>query len=97
MDRVWNLVKDVYIETLEEIGGQIPANLDRELVLFGQGAFIDSLTLVSFIVNLEARCSESFGFEVCLTDDRAMTRDISPFSNLSSLCQYISEITAPGV
>jgi acyl carrier protein len=63
-----------------------------ETVLFGQGSVIDSLTLVSFIVDLEAMLSEKYNQEISLTDDRAMTREKSPFSSVSSLAEYIQEI-----
>lgn len=60
--------------------------------LFGPGSPIDSLTLVSFIVELEARFSEQ-GVDLVLTDDRAMTREKSPFDSVNDLADYIVEIS----
>jgi acyl carrier protein len=61
--------------------------------LFGEGSPIDSLTLVSFIVELEAVFSTELNTEIVLTDDRAMTREKSPFESADELANYIVEIT----
>lgn len=77
------------VETLPEDEQFIP-NYDTKL--FGQGALVDSLMLVSFIVDLESIFSSEYDFDIILTDDRAMTREISPFDNVSNLTEYINEI-----
>ncbi len=61
--------------------------------LFGAGSPIDSLTLVSFIVELESIFSSEYNTEIVLTDDRAMTREKSPFESVDELANYIVEIT----
>jgi len=63
-----------------------------ETVLFGNGSQIDSLSLVSVIVDLEMLFLDEYEKEISLTDDRAMTREISPFDNVSNLGDYIFEI-----
>lgn len=60
--------------------------------LFGKKAQIDSLSLVSLIVELEEQLSEKFNREIVLTDDRAMTREKSPFYNVQSLKDYVVEL-----
>lgn len=67
-------------------------SIDSNTVLFGNGSSIDSLSLVSVIVDLEMVFSDEHGFEISLTDDRAMTREVSPFDSISSLADYIFEI-----
>ena len=66
--------------------------IDGNTVLFGNGSNIDSLSLVSVIIDLESLFFDSYGYEITLTDDRAMTREISPFDNVSNLVDYIFEI-----
>ncbi len=61
--------------------------------LFGVGSPMDSLTLVSFIVELESIFSSEYNTEIVLTDDRAMTREKSPFESVEELANYIVEIT----
>ncbi len=57
--------------------------------LFGTDAVLDSLSLVSLIVDVEAAISDTSGRDISLTDDRAMNQAISPFSDVSTLTDYI--------
>ena len=64
----------------------------EETVLFGRNSNIDSLSLVSVIVDLESYFLDEHEIEVCITDDRAMTREISPFDNVKNLVDYLHEL-----
>jgi hypothetical protein len=80
-------------ETLSELDSGINMALCKDdMILFGAGATIDSLSLVSLIVDLESQISDKFCTEISLTDDRAMTRKISPFDTFGSLREYIEEL-----
>ena len=57
--------------------------------LFGTDAVLDSLSLVSVIVDVEAAISNASGRDISLTDDRAMTQAVSPFSDVSSMTAYV--------
>ena len=57
--------------------------------LFGADAVLDSLSLVSVIVDVEAAISAASGREISLTDDWAMSQSVSPFSDVSTLTNYI--------
>lgn len=63
--------------------------VDLNTSLFGADAVLDSLSLVSVIVDVEAAISDASGRDVVLTDDRAMSQELSPFSDVSSLTAYI--------
>lgn len=58
-------------------------------ILFGANAALDSLSLVSVIVDVEAAISDASGTEISLTDDRAMGQAVSPFADVSTLTSYI--------
>jgi acyl carrier protein len=66
--------------------------VNEETVLFGTNSSIDSLSLVSVIVDLESTFSLDYDLDISLTDDRAMTREKSPFDSVASLVEYIDEI-----
>lgn len=81
------------LRTLNEERGadeQIPVGPDT--CLFGEGSALDSLSLVSVIVDLETSVSDEFGKAVSLTDDRAMSRDPVPFTDVTSLKNYLLEL-----
>lgn len=66
---------------------QIDIHLDTRL--FGADAVLDSLSLVSVIVDVEAAVSDASGRDISLTDDRAMSQAASPFSDVEALSNYI--------
>jgi acyl carrier protein len=73
----------------EERGPDEQLKIDLNTRLFGADAVLDSLSLVSVIVDVESAVSELAGHEISLTDDRAMSQEISPFSDVNSLTAYI--------
>lgn len=78
----------------DERGPNEQINIDISTILFGANAVLDSLSLVSVIVDVEAAVSEASGRDIALTDDRAMSQEVSPFSDVSSLTAYISLLLA---
>jgi acyl carrier protein len=89
-------VKTLIINTLSDLVDTLPDDQkfvpDYDTKLFGPGSLIDSLNLVSFIVDLEGILSSDYDLDIVLTDDRAMTREVSPFDNVSNLVEYVTEL-----
>jgi acyl carrier protein len=83
------------IEALnEERGGADPIAVADDTCLFGADSDLDSLALVSVIVDLETLVSDRFGRPVSLTDDRAMSRQPVPFVDIKTLKAYLLESLA---
>ena len=86
----------IIINQVEQLNDTFPdtqkISVNEKTILFGNGSSIDSLSLVSIIVDLEMLFSDEHGFDISLTDDRAMTREISPFDSITSLVDYIFEV-----
>jgi len=57
--------------------------------LIGRRSVLDSLGLVTLIVDLEQRLDEEHGVSLTLADDRAMSQRNSPFRTVQSLTDYI--------
>jgi len=91
-------VLKIIIENVKNLVETYPENqrfnVDENTILFGLNSEIDSLSLVSVIVDLETEFYDSFNIEMSLTDDRAMTREVSPYDNISVLANYIVELVA---
>jgi acyl carrier protein len=89
-------ILDIVIGNVNNLIDTFPQNeqfeVSEETVLFGLGSQIDSLSLVSVIVDLEMHYSMELNIEFSLTDDRAMTRKISPFDSVKNLVDYIHEL-----
>lgn len=63
--------------------------LEPDTKLFGADAMIDSLSLVSVIIDVESGASDRLSFPVVLTDDRAINEAVSPFTDPDALANYI--------
>jgi acyl carrier protein len=81
------------LETLnEELDDDEKVEVGPNTALFGVDAEIDSLSLVSVIVDVETELNVEHGLEASLTDDRAMAREVSPFTDVQALKDYILEL-----
>jgi acyl carrier protein len=95
-------IEDKVLETIyqalrtlnEERGQDDQIGIGLETCLFGEDSVLDSLSLVSVIVDLETAASEQFDRAISLTDDKAMSRNPVPFSDVTSLKNYILELLA---
>jgi acyl carrier protein len=85
---------ELVYETIDEINETIA---DRKLVkaphtqLFGCSGNLDSIGLVTFIVMLEQKLANKFGRPFTIAEDRALSRDRSPFLTVESLAEYLAE------
>jgi acyl carrier protein len=85
------LARQVVLDALEERGAAPPGDFGPASPLFGRGAPLDSLGLVSVVSEIEERLEEEQGLTVVLADERAMSRRASPFRTLASLVDYLEE------
>lgn len=89
-------VEQLIIEAINELNDEFPDDekiiISNNTILFGKDSQIDSLSLVSLIVNIESKLCSILDRVLSLTDDRAMTRSESPFLNVQTLKNYILEL-----
>jgi acyl carrier protein len=62
--------------------------------LIGRRSMLDSLGLVTLIVDLEQRIEEQYDVALTLANDRAMSQKNSPFLTVGSLADYILTLIA---
>lgn len=74
--------KEIEVE-LEEI--------NQSTRLIGSSSSFDSSDLVQIIVEIEEKINSEFHCEIILTDEKAMSRVTSPFLNIGTLVNFISE------
>lgn len=91
-------VEELIFKGLMVLNDELPEDkrvvINEKTPLFGVDAQIDSLSLVSLIVDVETALNSDFDLAISLTDDRAMTRAESPFVSVQSLRDYIIELAA---
>ena len=67
-------------------------SINYDTLLLSEGSAIDSMAIVSIVVDLESELSDAFQKEISLSDDKAMSRKISPYDNVKNLIEYIIEL-----
>ena len=89
-------VLEVILKALKNLNDELDDGdkfeVNENTCLFGEDAELDSLSLVSVIVDIESDISYFLGHPISLTDDRAMSQEISPFFNVKSLLTYIMSL-----
>lgn len=89
LDLIVKAVQDVAKLSDKHMGERINADTP----LMGSGRIVDSIGLVTLIVDVENRVAEQTGQSVSLMDERAMSQTRSPFRTVGSLAEYILELT----
>jgi acyl carrier protein len=79
---------------LADEGKAPPPGLDETTALIGPGAVLCSLELVSLIVEMEQAVEDEYGLAVTIADERAMSRQRSPFRTIGTLADYVLELVA---
>jgi hypothetical protein len=93
-------VLEIILRALKNLNDELPDSdkfdAGSNTPLFGPNATLDSLALVSVIVDVEGDVSTALGRSISLTDDRAMSQEISPFDDVQTLLNYIMILVNEG-
>jgi hypothetical protein len=73
---------------LRPADAQLPC--EEDTALYGPGGALDSLELVSFILDVEERVNIQNGTELVLADDKAMSQRRNPFRDVATLADYVT-------
>ncbi|MFQ3633931.1 hypothetical protein [Roseiflexus sp.] len=84
-----SLVADTLHDLYEQNGVATDDVPGEETYLIGRRALLDSLGLVTLIVDLEQKIEETFDVALTLANERAMSQKSSPFLTVGSLADYI--------
>jgi len=63
----------------------------EETYLIGQSAVLDSMGLVTAILDIEQRLADEYDAVLVLADERAMSQKNSPFRSVRSLTDYVCQ------
>jgi len=91
-----NLIEKLIFESLEDIVNQTGIKLKisnrKDTPIFGNPSKLDSLGLVTFLIELEQKLEDSFGVEMTIANEKAMSQKNSPFKNVYTLREYIKTL-----
>ncbi|MGE0114231.1 MAG: acyl carrier protein [Steroidobacteraceae bacterium] len=90
-DKAFEVVKAAIEELAAELGYDQLRKVTPETPLFGGEQGVDSLTLVRLVADIERLAEDTFGRQVVLADELAMSRRNSPFRTVGSLSELLQE------
>ena len=73
-----------------------PVELGEDTCLMGRTGVLDSMGLVTLVVDVEQRLEEEHDIVVVIADERAMSQKHSPFRSVGSLAAYIRQLVEEG-
>lgn len=79
-------------EVLEQSDLPVPDDITAETILVGQDAILDSLGIVTLIVDVEQQLETEHEISITLANDRAMSQRNSPFRTVGTLSEYVCEL-----
>lgn len=86
------LVVQAVQELLQATGQKAAVPINSETPLLGAGRVVDSIGLVTLLVDVENRVADQLGHSLSLMDDRAMSQSRSPFRSVGSLAEYLQTL-----
>jgi acyl carrier protein len=81
-------------EVFVQSGMPAPESVTGDTVLVGKDAVLDSLGVVSLIVEVEQRVEAEHGVSVTLANDKAMSQRNSPFRTVAVLTDHLVAMVA---
>ena len=82
-------------EALEQFGGAA-TEPNEETVIVGPAAVLDSIGVVSLIVDIEQKLEMDHGISVTLASEKAMSQRNSPFRNAGVLAEHVCTTVTEG-
>ena len=88
-----SIAYDIVVASLKEVfvqsGMPVLDNVTGDTVIVGKDAVLDSLGVVSLIVEVEQRLEGGHGISVTLANDKAMSQKNSPFRTVAVLTDHV--------
>tara|TARA_Y100001935_G_C16984700_1_gene350521 strand:- start:196 stop:483 length:288 start_codon:yes stop_codon:yes gene_type:complete len=89
-------IQNIIFECLKEYAKNSPSEIKisdaSNTAIFGSESSLDSLGLVTLLVEIEQNVEDKFGVEITIADEKAMSMKNSPFMNVETLSNYINEL-----
>ena len=90
--QIFEIVRNQLQPVLKEAG--VRGEINEETRIFGGGSPIESIQLVSLIIDIEDSIYDAFDLEITLADERAMSQERSPFRDVRSMVDYVATLVS---
>ena len=90
-EQIFEIIKVAIEELNEELEYEELENVTADTPIFGGETGIDSLSLVSLVVEVEGNVNDAFDANVILADEKAMSSRNSPYRNVAAFTEFVLE------
>lgn len=90
-DQIVKIIADAYAELADSEGIELEGEVNADTTLFGDDGALDSMALVTLIVDVEQNIEDAFDKSVSLADEKALSRSRSPYRSIGTLAEYAAE------
>jgi len=80
-----------------QLENKIPVERGVDAPLYGQNGVLDSVGLVSLVVEVEQAIDDETGVSITLANEGAMSQKRSPFGSIGALVEYAESLIRAGV
>lgn len=94
--QVVEIIKAALVEVMDQAGLPPPTSVTEDTVIVGKDAVLDSLAVVSLIVEVEQALEQKHDVAVTLASDKAMSQKNSPFRTVGVLADHALETIKEG-
>ena len=91
-DKIESIIYDTMDEVMEILPKKISYDKNQNTPLYGGEGLLDSLGLVTFLINLEQNIADEFKMEITIASEKAMSQKNSPFRTVKSLKKYLAKL-----
>lgn len=90
-EQILSIISDAITDLNDELDYDHLRSISATTPIFDGDDSLDSLSLVSLIVDIEARVEDSFATELVLASEKAMSMKNSPYRNVAALADFVLE------
>ena len=91
-EKITQIILDALRDLNDELQVAELGNPTPETRIYGPKAYLDSVSLVILVADVERRGAETLGVNIVLADERAVSQTRSPFRTVQSLADYLDII-----
>ena len=91
---IMEILYDCIDEVNEQLAEEQQLRKCSQTRLLDDGASLDSLGFVNFVVLVEDKCESRFGVSLSLTDRSARSEQANPFETVGTLAEFIGRMLA---
>ena len=91
-EKIFNIILNSLNELNKTLNNPELNNINLQTALYGKDGLLDSLALITLIMDLEDKISNEFNKSIKLANEITMSFTDSPFKSVENLIEYIEKL-----